>query len=1066
VRGKITRHGYQTTFERFQSGPSFLDSALPSHIRISTPPPTSASGPDVSMSVVRSSNYRLTSFEPSEVREMIFQWSEMTPWHNFLLFIERHKESSILSLPLPWSDANTEHLIQGCRLGKNDQSHEIVGNTCIPQYEASQAQDWLLDLLKVKITIAGVDFISLDPQCIDPRLYLPIKRDGGQDIDMNAVTDLSHPKNQLEFLKLAVKLLADNAEVPGLALAIVQLAEDSCIRSALQHLLGQGLLSIEAFAEKLLIPAIRAGSEAVVEMLVNAGVHTNGGASLALEYAIVCGHKKIVDFLLRHGSSARTKYSSTARYIVRRNMQNLYTTGTISEKPDTLFDLAVVCGNVNVVETIMSFKFTGRVPPTSINTVWHAARLHDPELLIKLCSSDPIALSLVKANASAMMRCAAYGGSIQMVEYLLSHGLDVNATKPIARTTDLGEETALATASSEGHLELVTYLISKGADIDGQVQGLNTVPPLWEALRCYYNKGYRDATCIIRLLLGQKADPNICWSGLSALQIATVGWEHGRPPSKLVVGMLLDAGADPDACIAVQKPRLRWGNLIMILNKPSIKIALLQGNAEIFYRLLDAGAKLGGPWDALLSAFIGGDRKLVEVVLKKIPNNLGSPECLEACITAFGCGFARELLARGVFNAATALRWPGVICAAVYEDDMEFVRMCCDLHGLSTDYWASALAMAAQQHNIGMVQLILKTGCKPYTGLTTDLKRTEIRRETGIYGELRKHKPRYELYTGTNAMYAVCQLWANRQHANTDQAIRTARLLIDSCKREVKHSDEEKARKDSWRTLFEQAVAYAPLSFVRSLVHMGFSVDETDVQSRSLLQITLETLRGARGHDETTRSLTVAEYLIKQGAEPNCPAIVVFKSPLNTALQYTAQYNSISLTRALLDRKADVNAAPAQIQGATALQFAAMNGNFEMAFMLLEAGANINAPPALFDGRTTLEGAAEHGRLHMVRFLLAAGADVGGKNNKNYVRAVYRAWANNHRTIVKMIQEFKRERYGLDDVEDVEVIVRSMTQDELDFWDLEEEAAWPTVFAIGRDPHRYPLSARVVPWTY
>jgi ankyrin repeat protein len=990
------------------------------------------------------------------VREMIFQWSEMTPWHNFLLFIERHKESSILSLPLPWSDANTEHLIQGCRLGKNDRSHEIVGNTCIPQYEASRAQDWLLDLLEAKITIAGVESISLDPQCIDPRRYLPIKRDGGQDIDMDAVTDLSHPNNQLEFLKLAVKLLADNARVPGLASAIVQLAEDSRIRSALQHLLGQGLLTIEAFAEKLLLPAIEAGSDTVVDMLVNAGVHTNGGASLALEYAIVCDHKKIVDFLLRHGASARTKYSLATSYMPVRNMQRIRTTSIMFKKPDTLFDVAVAYGNVNVVETIMSFKFTGQVPPTSVNTLEQAASLRNPELLIKLCSSDPIALGLMKANAHTIMRCAAYGGSREMVEYLLSHGLDVNATKPIARTTDLGEETALATASSEGHLELVTYLISKGADIDGQVQGLNTAPPLWQALQRYSREGCRDAICIVHLLLDQKADPNICWSGLFALQIATVDWPYRARFRKPTVGMLLDAGAEPDACTAVQKPESYLGEIQWALGEPAIKIALLQGNAEIFHRLLDAGAKLGGPWDTLLTAFIGGDRKLVEVVLKKIPNSLGSPESLEACIIAFGCGFARELLARGVFNAATALRRPGVICAAIYEDDMEFVRMCCDLHGLSTDYWASALAMAAQQHNIGMVQLLLKTGCKPYTCLTADCKWIVAQRPT------RRYKPRYKLYTGTNAMYEVCRLWSRRQHTNTDQAIRTARLLIDSCKREVKHSDEEKARKDSWTTLFGQAVTYAPLRFVRSLVHMGFSVNEIDVQSGSLLQRTLETI----GYDETTRSLTVAEYLIKQGAEPNCPAIVSSGVPFNTALQNTAQHSSISLTRALLDRKANVNAAPVQIRGATALQFAAMNGNFEIAFMLLEAGANINALPALFDGRTALEGAAEHGRLHMVRFLLAAGADVGGKNNKNYVRAVYRAWANNHRTIVKMIQEFKRERFGLDDVEDVEVIVRSMTQDELDFWDLEEEAAWPTVFAIGRDPHRYPLSARVVPWTY
>jgi ankyrin repeat protein len=156
------------------------------------------------------------------------------------------------------------------------------------------------------------------------------------------------------------------------------------------------------------------------------------------------------------------------------------------------------------------------------------------------------------------------------------------------------------------------------------------------------------------------------------------------------------------------------------------------------------------------------------------------------------------------------------------------------------------------------------------------------------------------------------------------------------------------------------------------------------------------------------------------------------------------------MTKALLERHVDVNAEPAKFEGATALQFSAINSNFEIASMLLAAGANVNAPPALYDGRTAIEGAAEHGRLNMVKFLLNAGADIRGRNNKNYARTAYRAWANNHRTVLKMIQEFKRDRFGSDDVVSIEVIVRSMTQDDLDFSDLGEESAWPELFAQGR----------------
>jgi hypothetical protein len=101
--------------------------------------------------------------------------------------------------------------------------------------------------------------------------------------------------------------------------------------------------------------------------------------------------------------------------------------------------------------------------------------------------------------------------------------------------------------------------------------------------------------------------------------------------------------------------------------------------------------------------------------------------------------------------------------------------------------------------------------------------------------------------------------------------------------------------------------------------------------------------------------------------------------------------------------------------------------------ILLKAGANVNGLPGKHEGRTAIEGAAEHGRLDMVRYLLEAGADIKGRTNMNNRRTVYRAWKEGHRTVVRMIQDWKREKYGHEDCENVEFIMESMTYDELGF---------------------------------
>ena len=72
----------------------------------------------------------------------------------------------------------------------------------------------------------------------------------------------------------------------------------------------------------------------------------------------------------------------------------------------------------------------------------------------------------------------------------------------------------------------------------------------------------------------------------------------------------------------------------------------------------------------------------------------------------------------------------------------------------------------------------------------------------------------------------------------------------------------------------------------------------------------------------------------------------------------------------LIERGADINAAPAKVCGLTALQAASINGLTDIVIELLQRGASIAEPAARENGRTAINGAAERGLQDMVQLLL------------------------------------------------------------------------------------------------
>jgi hypothetical protein len=104
-------------------------------------------------------------------------------------------------------------------------------------------------------------------------------------------------------------------------------------------------------------------------------------------------------------------------------------------------------------------------------------------------------------------------------------------------------------------------------------------------------------------------------------------------------------------------------------------------------------------------------------------------------------------------------------------------------------------------------------------------------------------------------------------------------------------------------------------------------------------------------------------------------------------------------------RHVDPNEPPAYYGGGTALQLASIKGHCRIAVLLLGRGANINAAPARIEGRMAFDGAAEHGRIDMMFLLVQHGVDLLANNEAQYKRAIKYSKANGQIGAMKLVEQ-------------------------------------------------------------
>ena len=96
----------------------------------------------------------------------------------------------------------------------------------------------------------------------------------------------------------------------------------------------------------------------------------------------------------------------------------------------------------------------------------------------------------IVGNNDYSLRFSSLHGYLDVVEYLIEHGADVNATGDKANIDSLGDD-ALTHASECGHLDIVKYLIKHGANVNNN------------ALRSASENGHSD---IVEYLIANRSN--------------------------------------------------------------------------------------------------------------------------------------------------------------------------------------------------------------------------------------------------------------------------------------------------------------------------------------------------------------------------------------------------------------------------------------------------------------------------------------------------------------------------------------------------------------------------------
>ncbi|PVI06284.1 ankyrin [Periconia macrospinosa] len=976
VRKEIARQGYETTLERLTYHPRL---PTPPGIRL-YPPPRSPVAVENGLEKVSDTSRSLPQPTPMAWTEsLLLDLAEATPWHQFAVTIRPMSIGSDNLLTFP-DNRIDDHPILTSTL--NTDNGDLINAT-----KRSKIREWYDDILCSQYITSELSNVWIHPACIHPTNYLPLSRNAASQIDTKTVLELTTRCSPVEFLKHAMYLISNNFDNynNNLGSAIFELLRVYQNRSFLQHLIDQKLVSAAGFLEKLVFPAIKDSNISLLKMIIDSGWSIQGktlgpgnlSGKTALQLSIEMDREDVVEFLLNQGANGNESRIPKQTQLLQNHHHWFH-----SSNYENFLELAASSGRFTLVRKLLIPRpqFTHGNPQITIVVLQFAILYGDLESFRFLLARAQELHPQVQAEPWMLLEAA----SVQRSHAMFSEVLELFSTTTHG-LNPAGMGGVLAAAYMSQDLDRVKILHDIGAS-------LTTVPGIFtdNTHDCRnYDIGY-----VLNFEL-QIESPPFCFLPMSILHLATERDDIDT------VAFLIYNGADVNQSCRYLSP---------------LQIAVYRRNKIIVQVLLEAGADVdmavgdidhhpreycdlelivGRPTVRL--ALESGSDVILETLLQYGPNiaRFTDYDLLHWAIQ----GKNSKLVNRVIQNFKTTANVSSDILADCVINlgchiGFQIISEITDLDP-AVFYSVEVMYAIIFHHDSSCLQGFLKEARTILGDLPSIYAASGMAFACTMgYFDLLNifldagARP-YE--TPARQFHIRCAL-VELVYARKTSALDVLSTLINACDRPEREDDEL-----IWKTaLFEI--------------------------SNSLLQASFE----GRRHD-------LAAYLVSLGAELNAPAIVILGTTFHTALQYSAQFPNESLLELLLYKGATPFASPAISHGATATQFAAISGNFKNLSILLKHGVDINEPPGDHEGRTAIEGAAEHGRLDMVRFLLEAGANVKSKTSYNYRRTIYRAWENGHGTICQMIQNWKAQRYGLDECESLETIVRTITEDELDF---------------------------------
>jgi ankyrin repeat protein len=908
----------------------------------------------------------------------------------------------------------------------------------------------IADLLRSSTrSIDLYDVIQL-PVFWKPDHYLPKAQIGSFGAQVHNVVGLSNRMTEPDLLKLLIGAASNNLETEKTMSLVMELVEDKHYEKLLMSLLNQKLDTVRAFAEKLLVPSARQGKWNLVKTLIESGVDIDaklGGrvyatrSATALESAVDAGNVDMVRYLIERGATDLSAIVENPFY-------------QYSKIPGcTMVDLAVHRGHHSLVMYLLqnASPTTKRVPNVTIYHLRNAILLGHVEMVRSLLDSSSSIREAARAypwlfyEAAALCKNEDDAGS--MINMLLSYDFAITSTDAFKRGS------TLTAAAVVPHMALIKRLLAAGFGVNSVASGHTSRPKDLSdghdtyksvlgtitgksALHVAASQGHEG---LVQLLISNGADAS---QDCGSYPIQGAAW-NGRTTA---VALLLQAGANVNArkypsdsieYFPHSEKREIW---------PAILLALLGNHIETAEILHSGGAFLA---DYIEDDFSGieflpwllenGSQALLLSVMDQL---LGFQKLesfdVDILTDRFGEEFIAELARTGVQvrripniyaliddhsdwtqnregSRDSRQEWPSfnqflplkILEGSEESPEQQVLQNIAQQDGLLLRHGPRLLALAIEGGLERMVLLLLHAGLSPFEPIA-EAKDEMMKYIDYVYDFLPGRSAFFiaveesdERLTGFFLDWNSAALDDNQSLSRHQQMCRAYCLTL--------HIDYG----DTW---LRDLLAKYGIDHVVAIQTLGASY------IKKYLYSYLNKSIQERSYDTTDRILRQQERF---GDLANPPELGLG----STLLQLLVQKNEVQQVRSLLDLGADVNAEADDLRGATALQFAAINGNFEIAHILLEAGADVNAPRAAYDGRTAIEGAAEWGRLDMVHHLLEVGADI--EFCTNYRRTVYRAWKNGHRTIARMVHNWKREKCGEQNCEAPETVLKSMTRLEL-----------------------------------